>query len=49
MLDRNSIILGDCLDVMKLIDDQSVDMILTDLPYGSTSCKWDIIIPFEPL
>ena len=39
----------DCLDGMKLIDDKSVDMILTDLPYGTTQCAWDVIIPFEPL
>ena len=40
---------GDCLEVMKSIPDKSVDMILCDLPYGTTACKWDIIIPFEPL
>ena len=34
---------------MKLIDDKSIDMILCDLPYGTTACKWDTIIPFEPL
>lgn len=39
----------DCLEGMNLVDDKSVDMILTDLPYGTTQCKWDIIIPFEPL
>jgi site-specific DNA-methyltransferase (adenine-specific) len=39
----------DCLEGMKLIDDKSIDMILCDLPYGTTKCKWDIIIPFEPL
>jgi site-specific DNA-methyltransferase (adenine-specific) len=41
--------LGDCLDVMKDIPDKSVDMILCDLPYGTTACKWDNVIPFEPL
>jgi site-specific DNA-methyltransferase (adenine-specific) len=41
--------LGDCLEKMKEIPDESVDMVLADPPYGSTSCKWDIIIPFEPL
>ena len=41
--------LGDCLEEMKRIPDGSVDMILCDLPYGTTSCKWDTIIPFEPL
>jgi site-specific DNA-methyltransferase (adenine-specific) len=40
---------GDCLDIMKNIPDKSVDMILCDLPYGTTACKWDMIIPFEPL
>ncbi len=39
----------DCLEGMKLIPDKSIDMILCDLPYGTTACKWDIIIPFEPL
>lgn len=34
---------------MKQIDSCSVDMIFCDLPYGTTQCKWDIIIPFEPL
>ena len=45
----NQIIHGDCLEVMKGIPDKSVDMILCDLPYGTTACKWDTIIPFEPL
>jgi DNA modification methylase len=40
---------GDCLEEMKRIPDKSVDMILCDLPYGTTACKWDTIIPFEPL
>jgi len=40
---------GDCLEVMKGIEDKSIDMILADLPYGTTACKWDTIIPFEPL
>ena len=40
---------GDCLELMKDIPDKSIDMILCDLPYGTTSCKWDTIIPFEPL
>jgi len=40
---------GDCLEVMKGIEDKSIDMILCDLPYGTTACKWDTIIPFEPL
>jgi site-specific DNA-methyltransferase (adenine-specific) len=40
---------GDCLEKMKDIPDKSIDMILCDLPYGTTACKWDTIIPFEPL
>lgn len=40
---------GDCLCLMDYIDDKSIDMILCDLPYGTTDCKWDSIIPFEPL
>lgn len=46
---KNKIIQGDCLEVMKEIPDKSIDMILCDLPYGTTACKWDTIIPFEPL
>lgn len=46
----NSVIRGDCLNVMKYIPDHSVDFILTDLPYGKvTRCKWDTAIPFKPL
>lgn len=41
--------IGDCLQLLPDIPDKSVDMILTDLPYGTTACKWDTIIPFEPL
>ena len=40
---------GDCLIEMNKIADKSVDMILCDLPYGTTVCKWDVIIPFEKL
>lgn len=43
------LMLGDCLERMKEIPDGSVDMILTDPPYGTTSCKWDSIIPLEPM
>ena len=45
----DDVIHGDCLDVMGGIPDGSIDMILCDLPYGTTACKWDTIIPFEPL
>jgi site-specific DNA-methyltransferase (adenine-specific) len=41
--------LGDCLEVMKSIPDKSIDAIICDLPYGTTACKWDSVIPFEPL
>lgn len=40
---------GDCLELMKDIPNKSIDLILCDLPYGTTDCKWDTIIPFEPL
>jgi len=43
------LIQGDCLEVMKQIPDGSVDMVLTDPPYGTTACKWDSVIPFEPM
>ena len=45
----NKIICGDCLEVMKGIPDGSVDAIITDPPYGTTACKWDSVIPFEPM
>ena len=40
---------GDCLEKMNLIEDGSVDLVLTDPPYGTTACKWDSVIPFEPM
>ena len=40
---------GDCLELMKNIPDGSVDLVLTDPPYGTTACKWDSVIPFEPM
>ncbi|MER2089499.1 MAG: site-specific DNA-methyltransferase [Sporosarcina sp.] len=45
----NTIYNMDCLEGMKYIPDKSVDMILCDLPYGTTNCSWDTIIPFESL
>lgn len=48
-MEINQLYKGNCLELMKEIPDESIDMILCDLPYGSTQCKWDIIIPFEPL
>lgn len=43
------LMLGDCLERMKEIPDGSVDLVLTDPPYGTTACKWDSVIPFEPM
>ena len=47
--DKFQLYKGDCLEIMRDIPDKSVDMILCDLPYGTTACKWDSVIPFEPL
>ena len=44
-----NLMLGDCLERMKEIPDGSVDMILADPPYGTTACKWDSVIPLEPM
>lgn len=41
--------LGDCLEEMDRIEDNSVDLILADLPYGTIACKWDVIIDFKLL
>ena len=49
MEERIKLYKGDCLEVMKEMQDKSVDMILCDLPYGTTACKWDIVIPFDKL
>lgn len=48
-LPLNEIIHGDCLEVMRQFPDKSIDMILCDLPYGTTACEWDSVIPLEPL
>lgn len=45
----NQIIQGDCLELMKDIENESIDMILSDLPYGKTHLEWDSIIPLEPM
>jgi site-specific DNA-methyltransferase (adenine-specific) len=45
----NTVHRGNCTELMKKIPDKSINMILCDLPYGTTSCKWDVIIPFESL
>lgn len=46
---RQDVWLGDCLELMKNIPEKSVDMVLCDLPYGTTSCLWDVVIPFDKL
>jgi len=46
---KNKIIHGDCLNVMPLIPNKSIDAIIADIPYGTTACKWDSIIPFESM
>ena len=43
------VFLGDCLELYKKLEPKSIDLILTDLPYGTTACKWDTIIPFDKL
>jgi len=48
-MELNVVYNEDCLEGMNRIEDKSIDMILCDLPYGITACKWDTIIPFEPL
>lgn len=49
IVSHSTVFHGDCLEIMKNITDESIDMILCDLPYGTTNCKWDIIIPFDKL
>lgn len=44
-----SVYQGDCLELMNSIQDNSIDMILCDLPYSCTHCKWDFLIPFDKL
>ncbi len=44
-----TLVMGDCLEVMRSLPDASVDMVLCDLPYGTTACKWDAVIPFDKL
>ncbi len=46
---KNKLLLGDCLEIMPDIPDNSIDMILADLPFNQTKNKWDIIIPFDKL
>jgi len=49
MKDENIILNGDCLEIMPEIPSDKIDLILCDLPYGTTACKWDTIIPFDKL
>lgn len=44
-----SVLSGDCLQVMATLEAGSIDAIITDLPYGTTACKWDAVIPFAPM
>ncbi len=48
-MDRYKLLKGDCLKRMKEIQDHSVDMVMVDPPYGTTACKWDSVIPLEPM
>lgn len=47
--DNITLLRGDCLDILPTIADKSVDAVICDLPYGTTSCRWDVVIPFAPL
>ena len=46
---KSALIRGDCLIEMKSIPNNSIDLVLADPPYGTTACKWDTVIPFEPM
>ena len=48
-MNGNRLMLGDCLEKMDKIDDQSIDAVICDPPYGVTHCKWDSVIPLEPM
>jgi len=48
-MSKIELIQGDCLEIMPSIPDKSIDMVFCDLPYGTTKCKWDVVIPLEPL
>ena len=47
MKNNFSLYQGNCLELMKNIPDKSIDMVLCDLPYGTTKCKWDTILDFK--
>ena len=48
-IENCQLMFGDCLERMKEIPDRSINMILCDLPYGTSACKWDSVIPFDLL
>lgn len=45
----DTVVYGDCITEMAAIEDKSIDLILCDLPYGTTKCKWDVVIPFDKM
>jgi site-specific DNA-methyltransferase (adenine-specific) len=49
IIGNHTLYCGDCLEVMQDFEKESIDCIITDLPYGTTACRWDFIIPFEPM
>jgi len=49
MIKNHTIYMGNCLKIMDLIDDKSIDCIICDLPYGITDCRWDSALPFDEL
>lgn len=49
VIGNTTLYLGDCLGILPTLPDKSVDCIIADLPYGTTACKWDVIIPFDKL
>jgi site-specific DNA-methyltransferase (adenine-specific) len=48
-METSNILQGDCLELMKDMPNETIDMVLCDLPYGTTQCKWDTVIPFDKL
>ena len=48
-ISHSTLVNADCFDVFPFIEDKSIDAIICDLPYGTTACKWDSVIPFEPM
>ena len=49
MSDRYQLYHGDCLDILPTLEAGSIDAVIADIPYGTTACKWDSVIPFEPM